>query len=107
MSALAIINAEGYVVTFVRSDVPDGWVPPDGCAVIPETDLPAGWQRVPERHGMAELRAERDARLAACDWTQLPDSPCDRAAWAIYRQELRDLPSVYSGDGPIQWPSCP
>jgi hypothetical protein len=38
----------------------------------------------------------RNRRLAESDWTQMPDSPLDdatKAAWATYRQELRDLPS--------------
>jgi hypothetical protein len=47
--------------------------------------IAAGWVR---------LRAERDARLAACDWTQLPDSPVDKSAWASYRQALRDIPQA-------------
>lgn len=43
-------------------------------------------------------RAERNKLLAACDWTQVADAPVDRAAWATYRQQLRDLP-----DNP-NWP---
>lgn len=38
------------------------------------------------------LREVRDQLLAATDWTQLADSPVDGAAWAEYRQKLRDLP---------------
>lgn len=45
---IAVVNADGLVVTVVRDDVPDGWQPPEGCAAIPEADLPAGWQRAPE-----------------------------------------------------------
>ena len=37
------------------------------------------------------IRSERNKRLADCDWTQLPDAPVDQAAWAIYRQALRDI----------------
>ena len=33
----------------------------------------------------------RNAELAATDWTQLPDATADKTAYAIYRQELRDL----------------
>ena len=42
------------------------------------------------------LREHRDAELAISDWTQMPDADLDadtKAAWATYRQELRDLPS--------------
>jgi hypothetical protein len=55
----------------------------------------------------AELRAERDARLAACDWTQLPDSPVDKSAWASYRQALRDLPKTTSSPFEAVWPEEP
>ena len=47
-TGLAIINADGLVVTIVRPDVPEGWTPPDGCTACPVEDLPPGWQRVPE-----------------------------------------------------------
>jgi len=105
--ALAILNALGQVVTFVRDDLPEGWTPPDGCTAIPEAELPAGWVREPERHDMADVRRERNARLTASDWTQVADAPVDQTAWAAYRQSLRDLPSVYSGEGAIPWPVAP
>ena len=39
-------------------------------------------------------RQRRDAMLAACDWTQTVDDPTgNAAAWAAYRQALRDLPA--------------
>jgi hypothetical protein len=59
---------------------------------------------------MAYLRHVRDLLMGLTDWTQAADSPLtdsQRAAWAAYRQALRDLPSVYSGEGPIPWPVAP
>jgi len=106
-NSLAILNALGQVVTFVRCDVPEGWTPPEGCTAIPDDQLPEGWQREPERHDMGDVRRERNERLSASDWTQVADAPVDQAAWAAYRQALRDLPSVYSGEGPIPWPVAP
>ena len=44
-----------------------------------------------------ERRAQRDAALAACDWTQAADAPltdAKRAEWKAYRKALRDLPGV-------------
>jgi hypothetical protein len=41
----------------------------------------------------AEIRTERDAKLAESDWTQVVDAPVDQAAWATYRQALRDIPA--------------
>ena len=40
-----------------------------------------------------QIRLWRNGQLSATDWTQLPDAPVDSAAWAAYRQELRDLPA--------------
>lgn len=56
-----------------------------------------------------DVRAERNARLAECDWTQLPDSPLtteQRSAWATYRQALRDVteqPDPFN----LDWPETP
>ena len=53
------------------------------------------------------VRAERDRRLLATDWTQLPDVPlATKQAWAAYRQALRDItaqPDPFN----ILWPVAP
>ncbi len=54
----------------------------------------------------ASIRAERDALLAASDYTQVADAPGDTAAWATYRQALRDVPSQSDVDN-ITWPTEP
>ena len=40
-----------------------------------------------------QIKLWRNSELAISDWTQLPDSPADKEAWAEYRQALRDLPA--------------
>ena len=40
-----------------------------------------------------QIKLWRNAALARTDWTQVSDSPADKAAWATYRQTLRDLPA--------------
>lgn len=43
------------------------------------------------------MRADRSAALRNSDWTQMPDTPMSaqqKQAWAVYRQQLRDLPNV-------------
>jgi hypothetical protein len=52
------------------------------------------------------VRAERNKLLADCDWTQLPDAAADAAAWAVYRQALRDI-TDQSDPFNIQWPTTP
>ncbi len=54
----------------------------------------------------ANVRAQRNALLLACDWTQLPDSPVDKDAWALYRQELRDITSQADPFN-VTWPHDP
>ncbi len=66
-------------------------------------------------HPLEQLRidvgkAQRNARLTACDWTQLADAPLteeQRAAWATYRQELRDVPEQEGFPRRIAWPTPP
>ena len=55
----------------------------------------------------ASMRAERNRRIAECDWTQLADSPADKQAWATYRQALRDLPKSNGFPWDIVWPEKP
>jgi hypothetical protein len=54
----------------------------------------------------AVVRIQRNGKLAASDWTQLPDAPVDADAWAIYRQELRDITTQHDPFD-ITWPSEP
>jgi len=42
------------------------------------------------------MRHQRDRLLTASDWTQTADAPVDRAAWAVYRQALRDAPANWT-----------
>lgn len=62
-TSLAILDAQGRVVTFVRPDVPEGWRPPKGCTAVPDTELPAGWQRAPDTSPVPPSISARQARL--------------------------------------------
>ncbi len=55
----------------------------------------------------ASIRSERSRRLAESDWTQVADSPVDKATWAAYRQALRDVPTQVGFPWDITWPSQP
>ena len=55
----------------------------------------------------AEVRAERNTKLAATDWTQITDATADKAAWAIYRQALRDITTQAGFPQTITWPDAP
>lgn len=57
-----------------------------------------------------ELRQLRDHLLKESDWTQLPDASLDdskKAAYAVYRQALRDLPQCHNDPFSINIPVAP
>jgi hypothetical protein len=55
----------------------------------------------------ATVRSERNMLLTASDWTQLADSPVYKTAWAIYRQELRDISTQDGFPTAVVWPQKP
>jgi hypothetical protein len=56
---------------------------------------------------LARLRYWRDTELERTDWTQIADVPVDKAAWAKYRQVLRDLPASNPDARLIELPNAP
>lgn len=64
-------------------------------------------ETVPDEWLVERMRLHRDRLLAESDWTQLPDAPVDRAAWATYRQALRDFPSTWTPGPTVTFPVAP
>ena len=56
---------------------------------------------------LSRMRYWRDTELARTDWTQVADAPVDKAAWATYRQALRDLPASNADPRQIELPAQP
>ncbi len=54
----------------------------------------------------AQVREERDAKLAACDWMASSDVTLS-TAWRTYRQALRDVPTQAGFPNSITWPTEP
>jgi hypothetical protein len=54
-----------------------------------------------------EVRSMRNDKLSQSDWTQVEDAPVDQAAWATYRQALRDVPQQTGFPSNITWPEKP
>ena len=51
---------------------------------------------------MEGVRKKRNIMLSECDWTQMNDVKLeDDAAWKLYRQALRDLPSSVDVEKPV------
>jgi hypothetical protein len=88
--------------------------------IVVEDHIPEGYQKVSvpigigqnladvEREELAkQVRTERDRLLSASDWTQVADAPVDQAAWAEYRQALRDVPEQEGFPENVVWPTKP
>lgn len=109
--ALAYRHVESGTVCIV--DDAEGYGAPDWEALpaTPAGNGPWDWEgdgwSLNTAPAFATLRAERDARLTACDWTQLADVPEEtRLAWQPYRQALRDMPETADPFAP-EWPTPP
>lgn len=62
-----------------------------------------------DANALAAIRVTRDNLLVASDWTQMPDSPltgAQKAAWVIYRNELRNFPNTVDLNN-VVWPTPP
>ena len=56
----------------------------------------------------ALVRDERNQKLQASDWTQMPDVTIpNKTEWATYRQELRDITDQPGYPSSIVWPTPP
>ena len=78
--------------------VVDGAVTDIPASTIEQEEIDRAWN---------DLRGSRDRLLASTDWTQVPDAPVDQAAWATYRQALRDLPANTEDPRNVVWPTPP
>jgi hypothetical protein len=64
---------------------------------------------VPQHHDATwdAIRTTRNCLLDESDFTQVSDFSGDKEAWKKYRQQLRDLPQLYSDPNDIVWPEKP
>ena len=62
-----------------------------------------------EETSWAIIRKKRDFLLRTTDWTMTTGCTVDQAAWAAYRQALRDIPQTYkvAGYSAVKWPTTP
>ena len=75
--------------------------------VFANPDDEAAYKAQKDAEQAKSVRDSRNQKLADCDWTQLADSKVDKAAWAQYRQELRDIPTQAGFPWSINWPTAP
>jgi hypothetical protein len=115
----------GFYLSEVHAVIPDDKIElPDGLrqqlleaqgqgkviAMVGELPAAVDPPAISNDQALLNLRATRDNRLSASDWTQgadAPLSPTKVAAWKAYRQALRDLPSNTPDPLNPVWPAIP
>ena len=106
---------DGVVINVIEveaGNVPDwcvDWPELHGLAGIGWTITDSGEFMPPDfiKEAATIVRKQRDQLLTDSDWTQMPDAPVDQAAWATYRQALRDIPQQAGFPTDITWPTKP
>lgn len=117
----ALLDSDGYIVSMGSGDSV-----PDGCVEITEPlpDSPGAfhrfnfnqqqWVPMPDSQKSFFLayqaRIQKNQILASTDWTQVADSPLtseQRAQWAAYRQQVRDITQQPDFPLNIVWPNVP
>jgi hypothetical protein len=64
-------------------------------------------EAVPAAHLIERMRLVRNGLLCESDWTQVADAAADAAAWATYRQQLRDFPASWTPAETVDFPDPP
>ena len=83
---------------------------PEGYEKPPKEEFEAKLQELIDAQPWNELRAERDMRLAKCDWVVIRATSTDTPVpeeWKTYMQALRDLPTVTEDPANPVWPVPP
>lgn len=105
------IVENGIVTNIAVSDAPlaDNWIASEVARIGDKYEDGQFVTPPPDTAPLAAAaRQQRNALLAASDWTQGKDIPDSvSTAWATYRQQLRDVPAQAGFPLNIQWPVSP
>jgi len=92
-----------YILGPVFTDRPATDTEPAKTAAEQEAEYKA----VKDAEQAQSVRNSRTQMLKDSDWTQIADSTADKAAWATYRQALRDITAQAGFPWTIDWPTQP
>lgn len=118
----AKVNSYGYIEYTVESTYPQegltelnydiGQSPGDWYSFNINTKTWVDTETQQQKYNNAAQIAisKRDKLLYTSDWTQIPNNPLtteQQQAWAVYRQELRDITSQSGYPFNVIWPTPP
>ena len=78
--------------------------------VFADSDAETAYRTSIDNQVATSVRAERNRKLAASDWTVLTDSPLTTAKkteWKTYRTALRDISAAEGFPHTMEWPTEP
>lgn len=78
--------------------------------VFADSDAETAYRTKIDNQTATNVRAERDRKLDACDWTVLTDSPLTTAKkteWKTYRTALRNISAAEGFPHTMEWPTEP
>lgn len=107
------INGKWYT-KYVLGPIFTDYTQEDGT-VLTAAEQEAAYKSNKDDEQAKSVRADRDKRLAECDWVILKavDASVDGlgiqlpTAWTTYRQALRDIPSQANFPWDVTWPDAP
>lgn len=76
-------------------------------AVTTAAEHEAAYKAMKDAEQAKAIRTQRGEKLKDSDWTQVADAPVDQAAWATYRQALRDISAQPGFPWTVTWPEMP
>ena len=79
----------------------------DAGNVTSAADNETAYKDMKDAEQAKSVRQQRGEKLKDSDWTQVIDAPVDQAAWATYRQALRDVTGQEGFPWTITWPTQP
>jgi len=92
-----------YILGPVFTDTPATETQPAKTAAENEAEYKAR----KDAEQATSVRNQRTQMLKDSDWTQIADSTADKAAWATYRQALRDITGQAGFPWTVTWPDAP
>ena len=99
------INGKWYT-KYVLGPVFTATTAEDGT-VTTAAEHEAAYKAMKDAEQAKAIRTQRGEKLRDSDWTQVSDAPVDQAAWATYRQALRDISTQEGFPWTINWPEQP
>lgn len=95
-----------WYTKYVLGPVFEEYTKEDGT-VITVAEQETAYKAQKDAEQAKAVREQRTQKLKDTDWTQVADAPVDKAAWAVYRQALRDITAQAGFPWTIEWPTQP